>query len=508
MRLNHRKLLTCHLCRQFRSILAQKHPSASVTGVRSLSDNKKGNGGNSYEDDYIYDEEGNEKIRPGGGKPRDLGKVLKDSISRVLSSKQDIPRTTNVAIVGGGLVGSAAAFFTAHKQKKNEHSIVVIEKDPMYTRASSSLSAGGIRHQFSVPENVQMSMFTTDFLRNIKFFLGELDEAPPDVQFNHHGYLFLAPREKSAKLAELVKMQKYLGAEVELFSAGMLKERFPWLNLDGIEVGSLGLHGEGWFDPHSLLAALKRKNLSLGVQYVDAEVVGFTKKYDKKGVSDRYMLASIISKDADGAMYETTCGQVVNCAGPWAAEVAEMAGVGTEQGLLSIPLPVRPRKRFVYVFHCPNGPGISTPLTVDTTGTYFRREGLGGMYICGASPESEAEEPSIDNMDVDYDFFNEKIWPRLAHRIPAFENIKLKSAWAGFYDYNLWDQNLIIGPHPMIPNFYFANGMSGHGLQQSVCIGNAISEMLLKRKYKSVDLSRFSFERIIEGEKVCEDFIV
>lgn len=85
---------------------------------------------------------------------------------------------------------------------------------------------------------------------------------------------------------------------------------------------------------------------------------------------------------------------------------------------------------------------------------------------------------------------------------------QLKSAWAGYYDYNIWDQNLIIGPHPVITNFLLANGMSGHGLQQSVCVGNAISEILLQGETSAVDLSRFTFDRIIRREKILEDFIV
>lgn len=488
---------------------SRKWQPLSLSGVRSFSGKKDESDCNSYENDYIYDEEGNEKIRPGAGKARKMGKFFKESISKMFSLKEEIPRSTDLVIVGGGLVGSAVAFFVAHKQTNREREIMVIERDPMYTTASSSLSAGGIRHQFSVTENVQMSMFTTKFLRNIKFFLGLIDQPPPDVQFNHQGYLFLATPEKAEKLEELVKMQKYLGAEVEMFSAEMLKQRFPWLNIDGIEAGSLGLNGEGWFDPHSLLAALKQRNIGLGVRYIDAEVIGFTKKLSApETIGNQYVLASVISRDTDGDMFETNCHQVVNCAGPWAGQIGELAGMGTETGALSIPLPVVPRKRFIYAYHCHNGPGISTPLTVDITGTYFRREGLGGMYICGASPESEEEEPSIENLDVDYEFFNEKIWPRLAYRIPAFENIKLKSAWAGYYDYNVWDQNLIIGPHPIITNFLLANGMSGHGLQQSICVGNAISEMILNADTYTVDLSRFNFDRIIRREKILEDFIV
>ncbi|CAG2257380.1 FOXRED1 [Mytilus edulis] len=198
---------------------------------------------------------------------------------------------------------------------------------------------------------------------------------------------------------------------------------------------------------------------------------------------------------------------VINCAGPWAGEIAEMAGIGTGQGGLSVPLPVEPRKRFVYVIHCPNGPGLEAPLTVDTNGVYFRREGLGGCYICGLSPE-EDKEPDISNLDVDYTFFEEKIWPKLAYRYPQFEKIKLKSAWAGYYDYNYVDQNLIIGPHPKFRNFWFANGMSGHGVQQSVAIGRAIGELFYDHDFTSIDLTRFSFDRIMHDEPVLENFIV
>ena len=89
-----------------------------------------------------------------------------------------------------------------------------------------------------------------------------------------------------------------------------------------------------------------------------------------------------------------------------------------------------------------------------------------------------------------------------------FLYLQLRSAWAGYYDYNYVDQNLVIGPHPFHTNFYFASGMSGHGVQQAVAIGNAVSEHILYGHYHTIDLTRFGFDRFVAQKPLKEDFIV
>ncbi|XP_076454623.1 FAD-dependent oxidoreductase domain-containing protein 1-like [Babylonia areolata] len=420
-----------------------------------------------------------------------------------------VPRETDVLVVGGGAVGSSVAYWLKQRNPKGM-AVTVVERDPCYTQASTMLAVGGIRHQFSLEENVQLSMFTTDFLRNIKENLSVLDECPPDVQFNHQGYLFLATSRSAPLLEKNVQMQRKHGAKIELLSKEQLAAKFPWLNTTGIEVGSHGTEGEGWFDPWLLVKALKQKNLSLGVKYVTGELESFeTSTGDEYVTNDPHQtLVNAQISTRDGRTHGCKFAVVVNCAGPWAGEVARKAGIGASRKFeLISPLPVEPRKRYVYVVHCPTGPTLDCPLLVDPSGVYFRREGFGGHYLCGSSPPKD-KEPSTDNLNVDYDFFHDQIWPALAKRVPAFEALKVKSAWAGYYDFNVVDQNLIIGNHPYHRNFFFANGLSGHGLQHSVAVGRAVMELIVDGEFRTIDLSRFSFNRFFTEELLEEEGIV
>lgn len=137
---------------------------------------------------------------------------------------------------------------------------------------------GGLRQQFSLPENIEMSLFGAEFIRTLPRRFGP----QANVFFTPHGYLLLASQESANTLVDNSKLQRQLGAVNELLSKEQLKKRFPWLEVSDIEVGCLGLEKEGWFDPWSLLTLLKNGAQEKGVRFLDAEVVkfGFGKKHD------------------------------------------------------------------------------------------------------------------------------------------------------------------------------------------------------------------------------------
>jgi len=387
----------------------------------------------------------------------------------------------DIAIVGGGVMGSAIAYFLM-SDPTFHGTVLVVERDPSYADCATTRSWGGIRQQFSTRENIEMSLFGVDFVRNAATHLS-VDGEAPELGFREQGYLFLASSAGLPVLESNVALQHSLGATVELLQPNELTVRFPWMSAEGIAAGAFGPANEGWIDPAGLLQGFRRKARALGAVYATDEAVAIRREGNR--------IVGLSLKEAG----EIACGALVNAAGPQAGQVAALAGV---------VLPVSPRKRMSYVFDCRKDLK-QAPLTIDASGVAFRPEG--GQYIAIVSPP-EDEDQDCDDLELDYRLFEEVIWPTLAARVPAFEAIKLTGAWAGHYDYNSFDQNAILGPHPEIAGLYFCNGFSGHGIQQSPAAGRALAEHILHGGYRSLDLSNLGYGRIPEGRPVKEANVV
>ncbi|XP_062128805.1 FAD-dependent oxidoreductase domain-containing protein 1 [Drosophila sulfurigaster albostrigata] len=424
---------------------------------------------------------------------------LRRQLSVVASSAcgDALPDRCDVLIIGGGGMGASSAYWLKCKTQNQKLSVLVVERDACYTSASTVLSVGGVRQQFSLAENIQMSLFGYDFISNGRSHLGDVD-----LNFQPHGYLILASDKGADTLSRNSKLQNELGACNELLSPETLRQRFPWLSTEDIALGCYGTDKEGWFDPWALLMGFKKQAREYGAQFANGEVNGFE-------WNDAGQLSAAVVSTGDGQQRTVKFDTCVLAAGAQSGQVARLANIGTGQDVLQVALPVEPRKRYVYVFNTQgrNCPGLATPLTIDPDGTYFRRDGLGGNFLCGRSPADD-EEPECDTLDVDHGYFESNVWPTLASRVPAFESVKVQSSWAGYYDHNSFDANGVIGRHPHYKNLYIAAGFSGHGIQQAPAVGRAISELILEGKYKTLDLSRLGFERLVAQQRMLEVNIV
>jgi len=343
-----------------------------------------------------------------------------------------------------------------------------VERDPSYARASSALSASSIRQQFSTPLNIHLSRYGIGFLRDARQLLDV------DLGLREPGYLFLASPAGEAVLRANHAIQKSEGCAVELLEPAAVTRRFAAISADGIVLASHGTANEGWFDGPALMQAFRRKARERGVQYLHDEVVGLA-PHTVTLRSGRTLSARAI----------------VIAAGPWSGEVAAMAGIG---------LPVEPRRRSVFVFDCREQlPPL--PLTIDPSGVWFRPEGR--FYLAGTAPAA-GNDPPFAPLEVQHEEWEAMVWPALAHRVPAFEAAKVVNAWAGYYEYNTFDQNGIVGRHPEHDSIILVTGFSGHGIQQSPAVGRAVAELIVHGNYRTLDLSPFGYERISAGRPVRE----
>jgi len=392
-------------------------------------------------------------------------------------------RQFDVVIIGGAVMGSAAAFWLTRLAGQGIK-VLVLEADPSYARASTALSVASIRQQFSNSINVRISRYGIEFIKNISEMTGS-DGGVTDLGLNENGYLFLAGSAGNAALMEeLRQMQRAEGAATELLDRAALAARFPWLALDDVSMGSFGPRDEGWFDNMGLLGALKSAARAAGATFERGRVLGVTRQGAR---------ATGVALE-DGT--RISCGAVVNAAGTAAVQV--MRSLGED-------LPVEPRKRTVFLIDAPNARHPQAPLLVDHTGFYLRPEG--DHWICATVPDTDGPVEAAD-FEPEHHLFEQVIWERLYARAPGFDAVKVLRCWAGHYAYNTLDQNAILGRWPGIDNLYLMNGFSGHGLQQAPAVGRGIAELITSGAYQTLDLTPLGPERIFENRPFLEKAVV
>ena len=388
----------------------------------------------------------------------------------------------DIAIIGGGIIGSAIAYFLARTGKAGQ--VVVIEPDPTYSKASTPLANGGIRRLFSLPDNIVMAQYGLDFYSRFATKIAIEGEEQP-ISFCRQGYLFLSDSGNHSVMEKNYEIQCANGVDAKLLDSSALKKLFPSINTDDIAIAVYSPN-DGWVDPHSALFGFKRKARSLGVTYLDERVMDWE--------SRNGLVRKIFTGDGQSVEADT----YVISSGAWSGEVGQMIG---------LHLPIQPMARENYFFKT-NTLIEPLPLLKSESNLAFRPEGQG---YTGGIPDWSVQYGWRSDISVDY--FQRVVWPALAHRIPVFENLKLNGSFIGHYDTNSFDKNAIIGSWTgsgaeVCGNVYIAAGFSGHGIMHAPAAGLALSELILDGDYKTMDLSPFGYDRIISGRPYREIGII
>lgn len=384
----------------------------------------------------------------------------------------------DVVIIGGGVVGAAVSYFL--KVMDPACAVVVVERDPTYSLASSPRAAGGFRRLFSLPENIDLSNFSIPFFQQFPQTMA-VDGEPVDIGIKMGGYLFIVPQGKQDMLRSTYEAQQSKGVNVVWLDPDGLQAKFPSMNVEDL---AAGVHSpdDGWLDPNSVLMGFRKKARSLGAEFIQGEIVGMQRDATRV---QRAVLGS-------GETLEAT--SYVNAAGAWAKEICAM---------LDFRIPIEPLRRFEHYWECQEEIE-PLPLIKDTARLAFRPEGKG---YSGGVPT--LEEPRGYNFEVNHSYFEDVVWPALAHRFPKFESTKCKNTMPGLYDQNDFDGNVIIGPGADgLTNFHLLAGFSGHGLMHSPGCGRAMAELLLTGRYQSIDMTRLGWQRVANGQPLPETGII
>lgn len=383
----------------------------------------------------------------------------------------------DILIVGGGVIGSSLAYHLLRDGL--DGSVAVLERDPTYQYASTALSAGGVRQQFSTKVNIDIGLYSIEAIERFDEEM-TVNGEKAHADFRRVGYLFLGAENNWEILKKQYELQKSLGVEVELLAPEDVRKLFPHMNVESLLGGSYGRRA-GYTDPYGILQGYIRKAKSLGARYIHDEVTKILRQGDRvTGI-----------KTAKG---ERIDGQaVVIAAGPWAAQVGEMAGV---------ELPVDPSPKMVFHFDPAQKFDYIPPFFFSPHGHWCRPE-TGRQFIAGKDREVE---PGF-RFEWDRQYFEDAVWPELARLVPSFERLKLVRGWGGLYEVNRLDHNALLGRYPGVEGLYVAVGFSGHGLMQAPAVGKGMSELIRTGRYETIDLSPLDADRIFTGRRVIEEAV-
>jgi sarcosine oxidase, subunit beta len=391
-----------------------------------------------------------------------------------------LPERADVVVVGGGVMGTSAAF---HLAEAGVRDVLLLERGAL-GEGSTSRAAGGVRAQFSDALNVTLGA------RSLEAFARFGERPGGEIDLQRVGYLFLLTRPEDVTAYEAsVALQNDLGVPSRMLSAAEAARRAPVVETGDVLAAAFHA-GDGHCTPEAVVAGYAAGARRHGATLLSGvEVLGIDTRSDGTGP------AGITAVRTSAGTVRTTA--VICCAGAWSEAVGAMAGVH---------LPVTPLRRQIVVTG-PLPPGLAAvappdlPMTIDVASTfYLHREGPGmllGMSYRGESPGFRTEVS---------DAWLPDLTAAIEARAPRLLDAVVAHTWAGLYE-NTPDHNALIGRATTVERFLYATGFSGHGFLQGPAVGEVLRDLYLDRE-PFVDVGPLTADRFSDGRHRPEHNIV
>jgi len=413
-------------------------------------------------------------------------------------------KKVDTLIIGAGLIGSSVAM---HLAQQGQSDVLVVDFDLEGSFSSSELNAGGVRATWNQPINILSSKLTIDyFAKNAK-----------DVGYHDCGYLWLLNKEKSSSAHKSKEVQEQLGWPVESWTVDELRKKVPFIDKTEDIESAIFAPKDGLVNPNLVKNHFRSKAQELGVEFLDRIYVYgldyqkeanfslkvLAKKYPKQFQLEQkreFLLGKLSSIGSEKVTIEAN--KVVNCAGPWASQLAKILGYNC---------PSYPLRRQICIFDCRDVDLTSYGMIVDTSGVYFHPEATNGLAGYSGAGELKGFNFNYDGEE----YFMEHIWPALYERSSSFERLKHLTGWSGLYEMSP-DHSAIIGlvesgtpsEKKYLGSVYEAHSFSGHGAMHSYAAGLGLAEKMLKGKYETIDFNQLSSVRFNNNQLVSEGLTI
>jgi sarcosine oxidase subunit beta len=383
----------------------------------------------------------------------------------------NLPKTADIVIIGGGVMGASVAYHLAQRGEKN---VLLLEKDAFFGQGATGRCAGGVRYQFSTEVNVRLSLASLPMLVRFESEIGQA------IDYRQCGYLIFLTREPDlAVFQHTLAMQNRLGVGTEWLSGDEVRNRLPMMHLEDVLAATYNAR-DGLVDPHGVVMGYINAASRLGGRAMNnVEVTGIRLAGDK-----------IVAVETRAGTVATP--SVVNAAGPWAGLIGKMAGVD---------IPITPVRRQMLTTTPLSEIHPDFPFVIDfAQSLYFHREGEG--LLTGMSNPDQA--PGFDQeIDAQWELVHLEA---AAARLPILEKAGLVSHWAGLYEVTP-DAHPIFG-HTPVEGFYVCAGFSGHGFMHGPVTGQLMSEIILDGKAQVVDVTALDLRRFSESRLIQEYNVV